>query len=666
MLSRLLSLLTCLATLSLEHSPADPDGWEDGSDLHHFITRPDLTAPRYKVAKYYPNAIADGYWFVAPYSSLYDQPEFNGRREHVSGQTGAHVYDQDGNLVWSGASKYFNRNVFNFMPVQVNDTHKLSFHLAGSSKDDGLAKESSQIFMDDHYEETGRIQEAARGGPVDFHAFKVLLGGERAIVSMEWWDDGNLTTSEGRKERPILNAGFEEIELKDPYTATFQWDAYQAGLGLDECYDEHGKAQKEGYWDYIHLNSVDKDDDGNYYVSARHTSTIYKISGSDKRIIWRLGGKKSDFEMADETRFWWQHHVRVRGLNATHTILSVFDNASEDQGRNASVPESASHAKIILLDTVNMKASLLRNFERPDKGSSRKLGDVQQLDKGDILESRIFVDWAEQGHVSEYDAGGQMTMEARFVSPRMSSYRAYKFPWTGRPTEKPRCKILPMPMAMESHEISSAFFISWNGATEVQHWEFYGAEDIGGKFRALGTSRKDGFETSFIVPGVVQHGFARAIGRDGEELGRSETVSLVPEDDGAFKHLSEVPDRLRSMLEKNTDSAASTDESESLSVLSILQYIAFFVIFAFAVVGLHTSGKVIWSMTRHRRSGYSSLPLADRRESQLMEATGRSSQSDELAYRGSHEDEKIRMPSSTLASGYSEMSYSGRSPNNVT
>jgi hypothetical protein len=38
-------------------------------------------------------------------------------------------------------------------------------------------------------------------------------------------------------------------------------------------------------WDYFHINSVDKDDAGDYLISARHTSTVYKFSGINGTIL---------------------------------------------------------------------------------------------------------------------------------------------------------------------------------------------------------------------------------------------------------------------------------------------------------------------------------------------------------------------------------------------
>lgn len=35
-------------------------------------------------------------------------------------------------------------------------------------------------------------------------------------------------------------------------------------------------------WDYFHINSVDKDSAGNYLISGKHVSALYKISSTDE------------------------------------------------------------------------------------------------------------------------------------------------------------------------------------------------------------------------------------------------------------------------------------------------------------------------------------------------------------------------------------------------
>jgi hypothetical protein len=44
------------------------------------------------------------------------------------------------------------------------------------------------------------------------------------------------------------------------------------------------------------MNSIQKDELGNYLVSARYTHTITYIDGNTSAIVWILGGKRNTFE----------------------------------------------------------------------------------------------------------------------------------------------------------------------------------------------------------------------------------------------------------------------------------------------------------------------------------------------------------------------------------
>ena len=79
-------------------------------------------------------------------------------------------------------------------------------------------------------------------------------------------------------------------------------------------------------WDYFHINSVTKGDDGHYLLSARHSSTIYKINGTDGTVIWRLGGNHSDFVLGTDVPFGFQHHARymAQKLEEVVTRRSIY------------------------------------------------------------------------------------------------------------------------------------------------------------------------------------------------------------------------------------------------------------------------------------------------------------------------------------------------------
>src|ERR1700744_3370003 len=77
-----------------------------------------------------------------------------------------------------------------------------------------------------------------------------------------------------------------------------------------------------------HINSVDKNSEGDYLLSTRYTNAIYKVSGKDGSIVWQLGGDHNSFVM-DGFNFSKQHDARFIEQNATTTIISFLDNASD-------------------------------------------------------------------------------------------------------------------------------------------------------------------------------------------------------------------------------------------------------------------------------------------------------------------------------------------------
>lgn len=61
----------------------------------------------------------------------------------------------------------------------------------------------------------------------------------------------------------------------------------------------------------------------------RGPSTLYYVSGVTGDILWRLGGKESNFEMGENSRFFAQHNARIVGSGLSSSFLiSVFDNGA--------------------------------------------------------------------------------------------------------------------------------------------------------------------------------------------------------------------------------------------------------------------------------------------------------------------------------------------------
>lgn len=457
------------------------------------IQRPDIRAPRYSVRKHIPQAVTLGYWFVAPYTQLVSVLSSK-RLEQFDYQVGAHIYDNDGQLVWSGAHMYDNRNVFGFRPLIINGQRRLSMIIDRQDGDRGR-NDTTLVMLDDHYREVYRFQHR----DIDFHEFLPADDGTAAVA---WqWETTVQADSIHEKERGITGKGFRILDMVTG-NMTDIWDPLEHDFTLSESHDLKGRnGSKTAKWDWMHINSIDIAHDG-YVISARSTATIWKVANGE--VKWRLGGHKSDFTGVD---FAWQHDARIRLDNETHTLLSMLDNTEYEY---KPIYKGPSVAKFVMLDHREKIATLQRAIERPDGGVSYKLGNVQTL--GGWQDS-VLVNWALQGYMSEHDSEDRVVMEAKFVSPRMSTYRAFKAPFVGRPLDPPDLAMVPAAQG-------TAMYVSWNGATEVASWAFYSHG------RRLGTAQKHGFETLWVAPGWIGEAHVEALAADGSVLGASMVTRL--------------------------------------------------------------------------------------------------------------------------------------------
>lgn len=316
-------------------------------------------------------------------------------------------------------------------------------------------------------------------------------------------------------------------------------------------------------WDYFHINSVDKDRAGNYLVSARDACAVHKINGTDGRIIWRLGGKRSSFTLTKEAQFCFQHHARFlprpdaaadAAADPDVELISLYDNSahgSERGGGSEVHTAPRSSGKILRLDTARWTAELARGFYPPAGTSflSKSQGSTQILPGGNAL-----VNWGSEGAVTEYLPAGEAVFHAYMDSGALlgagvENYRAFRYNWTGLPSEEPAV------VALKSSGGGTAIYVSWNGDTETRVWRFYDVDEGSGSRRFLGEAARVSFETALMVPREVHHVSAEAVDRDGNVLRTSRSVAAEPEinpfkevvasddrDGQAVQKLSSVPE----------------------------------------------------------------------------------------------------------------------------
>lgn len=386
--------------------------------------------------------------------------------------------------------------------------------------------------MDKHYRVVKTIDSGGAGASSDMHEFRMTphSNGSTILTTIYQPRMHDLTANPAFRIKNgmgwVVEGVFQEVEI-DTGRVVFEWRSMDhLDPSLSYTYpattDTSGDGLSEDTpWDYFHLNSIDKNEDGDYLLSARHMAAIYKISGKDGHIIWEMGGENPTFNQTN-FNFSSQHHARWVKENSTHTLLSFFDNASNTYN----VTNEFSHGYIISIDHVNNEATAVKSWGAPEgQGglSSGSQGNMQLLPGGNV-----HIGWGEHAFFSEHTWDGAPVMYGALAvrESNVMIYRSYKFNWTGVPLTKPA--LWTYAHSADAKE-GMAFYASWNGATEIASWNFYVSNSSSGPFGLVTSKEKRGFETAARSPGVYGWAFAEAVDASGRPLERSQIAkTFIP------------------------------------------------------------------------------------------------------------------------------------------
>jgi hypothetical protein len=445
-----------------------------------FRSRPDLSPPAIAVTTRAQDA-APGYLFLTPEKG--DQE-----------QGGSLIVDDRGEVVW-------------FRPLQgrFGRAHNLKVqNYRGKSVLTWMDGVNEYVIFDHSYREIARLS-AANGYYGDHHEF-LISPQDTALILIYSPVLRDLSSIGGLKNGRVWQAIVQELDIESG-KVLFEWHSIEH-VGLDETYATVSQDGRPGL-DYFHANSIEVDHDNNLLVSARQTFTVYKIDRNTGEIIWRLGGKKSDFEMGEGTRFAFQHDAR-RHRDGT---ISVFDNGTTIFLYTVPKAVEESRAIVLELDEEQMSATLLREYTHPDKQYADAAGNMQLLPN-----SNVFIGWGRALVFSEFSKDGEMLFDASL--PRKNeSYRAFRFSWSARPSDHPAA------VAERVSEEEVRVYASWNGATEVSSWEVL-AGPRPGQIEPLGSVLRNGFETALSVQTPHPYVAVRAKDRSGQVLGTTAPVKL--------------------------------------------------------------------------------------------------------------------------------------------
>ena len=467
------SKLRASRTPGVKPLPGAPAPPEEG--VWSFRSRPDLSPPAVEVATEASQGVAPGYIFLAP------------EKGGAAGKGGSMIIDDGGQVVW-------------FYPLRGPYGRTMNFQTQTYQGKDVLTwgqTPGEYVIFDSSYRKIASFT-AANGYNGDHHEF-LISPQDTALITIYNAVPHDLSSVGGSKDSLAIQGIVQELDINTG-EVLFEWRSIDH-VGLDETYVRPSEDHYPGI-DYFHLNSIDIEPDGNLLLSARETSALYKIDRNTGEVMWRLGGKKSDFEMAEGTHFAFQHDAR----RLPDGTISIFDNGSLifENGTPKALEES--RAIILELDEERMRATLVREYTHPDKQYADAAGNMQVLPN-----SNVFVGWGRALAISEFSEDGELLFDLR-VSPEHRSYRAFRLAWSGKPLDQPSC------VAERTSEDEVELYASWNGATEVESWEVV-AGPHPGLLESLGSVPREGFETAMLVQTSEPYIAVQARHRSGRVLG---------------------------------------------------------------------------------------------------------------------------------------------------
>jgi hypothetical protein len=483
---------TALGSLLVQSTPALALGRGPGSATgrRSYVSAPGLQPPAVEVTAP-AGGTAPGLVFVAPFALGKPAPD---------AQYGPLIVDDAGEPVWFLPVP--GRSAMNFRVQRYHGRPVLTWY-EGNVASGGYGYGGECVVADESYREIARV-EAGHGLQADLHEFLITSHNTAlvAIFSQRPWD---LSAVGGPVAGQLVEGVVQEIDIASKQVL-FEWHSTDH-VGLEETYREDLVAQPN--FDYFHLNSIGVDADGDLIVSARHTSTVYKVDRKTGAVVWRLGGRKSDFALGPGARFDFQHDARH---HADGTI-TVFDNGAWGPGPGSVEPSS--RGLRLSLDASARTAAVVAEYRTPTPRLTVAMGDVQELPGGDV-----FVGWGTAGSFSELGPSGDLRFDARFADGS-ATYRAFRNPWVGRPATLPAIVV-----STDDSGRPATVHVSWNGATEVAHWQLHTGL-APNRLRAVRTAPRTGFETAIDLPSPASYLSVVALDAAGGRLATTKVAHLA-------------------------------------------------------------------------------------------------------------------------------------------
>lgn len=480
-----------------------PEPITQSANVWSFVSEPNLHPMKVSV-NINDKGTSSGKIFVAPYSAS---------ATSAYGQQGALIMDNSGDPIWfrpSGSANLMNTD-FRVQklagePVLTFWQGTLAAPPAYTDAPSGSSEPGSCYYILDKSYQVIKTVSAQKAYTADIHEF-LLTPNNTALFLSTRAVPMDLTPYGGPKAGFVEDFAIQEVDLRTN-ALVFFWDAL-SHIPLAESDEPASNASSTGnIWDPYHLNSIGlTDNPENILVSARSTSTIYLINKPTEKIVWRLGGKKSDFKVESGGEFAWQHDARVLPDN----VISMFDDhCCESNTVPAGTPPS--HGLFLKLDFENKTARpQMKYYYSPILNASSQ-GNTQALPNGNVM-----VGWG-ASYFSEYAAGGATVYAAQMPGTSFT-YRAYRESWIGIPNYPPS-------IAVESANGTTTLYASWNGSTETDSWQVFSGNSAD-TLALVKSAAKTGFETAIPLTDGGSYFQIKAVDANGRVIGESKVATVT-------------------------------------------------------------------------------------------------------------------------------------------
>jgi hypothetical protein len=420
------------------------------------------------------------------------------------GQYGPLIYTPQGKLVWF--DKLQGGEAAEDLNEQTYEGRRVLTWWKGKVLSLGFGQ-GEDVVMSSSYQTVARIP-GGNGLKADLHDFQIAPN-DVSYTTAYNPIRCDLSSIKGSSGGAIVDTAIQEIDMR---TGLVRWEWHSL--------DHVGAAESEVEvptdstpWDYFHLNSIDveggdSNQSGNIFISARSTWAGYQLEGATGKVLWRLGGNRSSFKMGPGTRTAWQHDGRV----LPNGEVTFFDD-----GSNPPI-HSQSRGVRVALDFKTHQARLASAYTHPGSPLlAPSQGNMQTLPDGNAL-----VGYGGVPAISEYAANDGTLLFDAHLPYDMSFYRAYRFPWSGRPLSPPAVLA-----GLNDTSEETIVHASWNGATEVASWRVLAGKQTGSLTARATIPAGGDFESSTTLPEKYARVAVQALDSAGHVLGVSKTVKPI-------------------------------------------------------------------------------------------------------------------------------------------